>query len=188
MKSKYFVLVVAIICLGLMFTGGTYAFLSWSATVKSNTYTGTTTCFLVTYDYKNADNTLPITGTMFQSKTPKGGLSGKVTMALSSSCNITSGTATLKLYFNSATSNVFFNGDKALKYAVYDSATATTPISSGVLSAKSTTTIGSGSNFALTKTARSFYVYIWLDGALADNEYVDLPFSGYIIASATQSE
>lgn len=189
-KNKYVILVVMIISLGLMLTGGTYAWLTFTSTVGNNTYNGTSTCFLVTYNYNNDDNTLPIAGTLFQSATPKEGLFGKVTMALSSSCAITSGTATLTLYFNSTTSDVFFSHG-ALKYAVYDSATATTPISSGTLSSKSTTTIGSGSNFALTKTARSFYVYIWLDGEATGengNNYIDLVFDGYIKASATQTE
>ena len=186
-KNKYLVLVIAIISFGVMLTSGTYAWLSFNnTTVGSATYNGTTTCFLVDYNYKNDNNTLPITGTLFMSKTPKGGLSGKVTMALSSSCNVANGTATLKLTINSSTSDVFFNGDKALKYAVYDSATATTPIKSGVISAKGTMTLGSG--MAITKTATSYYVYIWLDGTLADNKYEDLSFSGYIVASATQSE
>ena len=42
--------------------------------------------------------------------------------------------------------------------------------------------------FSLSHTATTYHIYIWLDGNLADNDYVNLPFSGYIHASATQTE
>ena len=177
-RNKYLILVIGIISLGLLLVGGTYAFLSFTATVTNGTYNGTTTCFIV--DYAEGD---AITGTMFQSSTPKGGLSGSVTMNINSSCSI-SGTGTIILNVGSDTGSILLS-EGALKYAVYEDVDSD-PVASGTIT--STGDLNLYSNFTLSKTAKTYYIYVWLDGTIADNDYVDIPFSGYIHATATQIE
>lgn len=44
-------------------------------------------------------------------------------------------------------------------------------------------------DFNVTKaTPLNFYIYIWLDGYISDNNYTSLPFSGYVHAEVVQSE
>ena len=184
MKSKksYIILVVSIISFGLLLVGGTYAYLSFTANVTNAVYNGATTCFDIDYDITNDDGTLPITGTLFQSSTPKGGLSGKVTMNIKSNCNISEGNGTIKLNVANTTSSLLLS-DGALKYAVYENVNSD-PVSEGVISATGDMVIYQ--NFTVTHDLKSYYIYIWLDGNIADNEYVNLPFDGSISASATQ--
>lgn len=177
-KGKYLILVIGIISLGLLFVGGTYAFLSFTATVTGGTYNGTSSCFIIDYDEGDA-----ITGTMFQSSTPKGGLFGSVTMNINSDCTVTAdGTITLNV--GSGTGSILLS-EGALKYAVYDS-TKSTVLASGTITATGDKNLYSG--FDLSYTATTYYIYIWLDGTIADNDYVDIPFSGHIHASAIQTE
>lgn len=182
-KRKYYVLIIGIIIigiisLGLLLVGGTYAFLRFTATVTNAKYNGTSTCFIVDYNAGAA-----ISGTMFQSKTPKGGLSGTVTMNINANCSV-NGVGTIKLNVGNATGTKLFQNN-ALKYAVYENINSS-PVSSGNITAKGEMNLYS--NFALSKTAKTYYIYVWLDGERADNTYVDIPFSGYISASATQTE
>jgi len=177
-KHKYLILVIGIISLGLLCVGGTYAYLSFAATVTNATYNGATTCFTVDYEEGDA-----ITGTMFQSSTPKGGLSGSVTMNINADCSVTAkGTITLNV--GSSTGSILLS-EGALKYAVYDS-TKTNVLSSGTITATGNKNLYTG--FDLSYTATTYYIYVWLDGNIADNDYVNIPFSGHIHASATQTE
>ena len=177
-KNKYVVLVVCIIMFGLLLVGGTYAFLSFTATVTNATYNGTSTCFIVDYDEGDA-----ITGVMFQSSTPKGGLSGSVTMNIKSSCSV-AGTGTIKLNVGSSTGSILLS-EGALKYAVYENINSN-PVASGTITSTGNKDLYSG--FALSMTAKTYYIYVWLDGSIADNDYVDIPFSGHIHATAIQTQ
>lgn len=177
-KSKYLILVFGIISFGFMLVGGTFAFLSFAATVTNASYNGTTTCFDLDYSSGQA-----ITGTMFQSSTPQGGLTGSVTMNIKSNCNV-NGTGTITLNVGSETGSLLLS-EGALKYAVYDSANANV-LASGAITGTGNKDLYTG--FDLSKTATTYHIYVWLDGNIADNDYVNLPFSGYIHASAIQTE
>jgi len=180
-KKRYIIFVIAIISFGLLLTGGTYAWLTFSNVTINGQANGTSTCFLI--DYITGSS---LTGTLFQSMTPKGGLAGSVSMAISSQCSVPKAKGTLILNINSNSSDILFR-DSALKYAVYTSSTATTPVNSGVINSKnSAVTLYTGFDF--TSVATTLYVYVWLDGTIANNDYIDVLFSGYITASAVQTE
>ena len=75
-----------------------------------------------------------------------------------------------------------------LKYAIYTNASATgTPVAAGRIN---TADIGNDmvlySNFTVSTTQVYYYVFIWLDGYLIDNSYVDLPISGSLSATVVQ--
>ena len=77
-----------------------------------------------------------------------------------------------------------------LKYAVYTTNDTTgTPIAKGYIVSGD---IGNDktilSNVDVNRALKEYYIYFWLDGYMTDNTYVELPFSGYISAEATQKE
>lgn len=180
-KTKYIMLIVGIISLGLLLTGGTYAYLTFTASVTNGKYNSTSECFLVDYTAGNA-----ITGTLFQSKTPKGGLSGSVTMNINSDCNVP-GKASIILNVGSSTSSILLS-EGALKYAIYTNVNSS-PVSSGTITSTGNIALNDANAdaYQLSQTAKTYYIYVWLDGTEANNNYVDLFFSGYIHASATQT-
>ncbi len=80
------------------------------------------------------------------------------------------------------------SGGSPLKYAVYDNSAGTgTPLAKGYIES---TDIGNDKiiydNFTISSTQKYYYIFIWLDGYLVDNTVTNLPFSGYINASAIQ--
>ena len=80
-------------------------------------------------------------------------------------------------------------GGSPLKYAVYDNNAGTgTPLSKGYIES---TDINNDKviydNFVIDTNQKYYYIFIWIDGYLVDNAINNLPFSGYINASAEQS-
>lgn len=183
MKSKryYIVLTIAVISLGLLLTGGTYAWLGYNGiNVNGNNLNASTTCFLIDYsgDFDS--------GLLFPSKTDKGGLSGSVTLSINNSCNV-SATGNIYLNVGASTSNKYFMSN-VLQYSLYAS-DGTTLLGSGPITTTGDKTLNTNP-ITLTKTPTTYYVYVWLNGAnsVVNNSYLNLPFSGYLHASATQIE
>lgn len=105
-KRKKILLVVGIILACVLVAGGTYAYLTFSVSVTNGTISGNVECFEIDYSILNdasATDSSQITGTLFPSKGASGGLSGKVSININASCNVT-GTGTLYLNVDSGTS------------------------------------------------------------------------------------
>lgn len=84
--------------------------------------------------------------------------------------------------------NKWVSDGSALKYAVYDNAAGTgVPLSAGYITGGD---IGEDiplyTGFDVSSTNTRYYMFIWLDGNLTNEDYEDLPFSGYIHASVVQ--
>lgn len=84
--------------------------------------------------------------------------------------------------------NKWVTDGSALKYAVYDNAAGTgVPLSAGYITGGD---IGEDiplyTGFDVNSTNTRYYMFIWLDGNLTNEDYEDLPFSGYIHASVVQ--
>lgn len=178
-KKKNLILVIAIICFGLMLTGGTYAYLTFGATVINSVYNTETSCFLLDYTDEGV-----ITGTLLQSSTPNVGLSGSVSIKTNEDCSVPNPRATIKLNVNDSTSDILLS-DGALKYAVYANS-STVAVSTGVIN--TTGDIVLYENFTVSSNEDKYTVFVWLDGNIADSRYINLSFSGYIYATATQGE
>lgn len=78
----------------------------------------------------------------------------------------------------------------ALKYAIYDNAAGTgVPLGVGYITGGD---IGEDipmySGFAVNATSKRYYIFIWMDGSLTNEDYEDLSFSGYIHASVVQDK
>lgn len=214
-KKKNIYLSIGIIFLGLLIITATYAYLIVSLNVTNGNYLHGTACFDINYDITNDDATTNITGTLFPSSSPKGGLSGNVSIGIDESCNIN---ATGDIYLQvtdvssiltnivlahcensktlrtltdyttsstctSQTDGIWVTNGTALKYAVYSDASYY-PLKVGYITG--TGSINLYGNFSLNTTLTKYYVYIWLDGNLADNSYASLQFDGYIYADAMQ--
>ena len=102
-KRKKILLVVGIILACVLVVGGTYAYLTFSVSVTNGTISGNVECFQIDYSILNDDDSSQITGTLFPSAGPSGGLSGKVSININASCNVTE-TGTLYLNVDSGTS------------------------------------------------------------------------------------
>lgn len=98
----------------------------------------------------------------------------------------------LREYTDSSTctsnNGIWRTSGSPLKYAIYNNATGTgTPLSVGNIT---TSDVGHdiviANNLDVTSTQQYYYIFIWLDGYLTDDTYVDLPFSGYINATVVQ--
>ena len=180
-KRHYIGLLVAVLSLGMLLTGGTYAWLLFAdnTTITGEGLNAQTTCFIMDYsgDFPISNNTI------FPSKTDKGGLSGTVTINIKESCNV-SATGNIYLNVGSATSSTLLSSG-ALKYAFYDG--SNTLIGSGTISSSGVKTLNT-SAITLTKAATTYTVYVWLDGTKVNNSHLGLSFSGYIYADAMQVE
>ena len=223
MKNKKIRIVILIVFLVLLaIAGGTYAFLTFSATVTNGNYNTKVECFNINYSIVNSDGTAKnITGTLFPSKNALGGLNGTVSLAIDNSCNIT-GTGNLYVHIDDTTSvdllktvaehcenattletisdkteqsactsagGSWVSNGTGIKYAVYDNATATgTPLKKGYITQ---TDIGNDisiySDFSITQTVVTYYIFIWQDGYITDDTYTALPFSGYVHAEVLQN-
>ena len=81
-------------------------------------------------------------------------------------------------------------GGSPLKYAVYANNAGTgAPLSKGYIES---TDINTDKviydNFVIDTNQKYYYIFIWIDGYLVDNAINNLPFSGYINASANQAD
>ena len=242
-KRYYFILIVGVISVGMLLTGGTYAWLAFGTTVGSNTQESESTCFSMNYtgefqspkgdfdkNYKyelndylrivrhlnqtelfttseeqyadmnddgvidevdaeilliKVENGETAGGTLFPSKTAKGGLAGTVTMSIKEECDVNAN-GYIKLNIGADTASRYFM-NSALRYSVYDSDNSTL-IESGLLTTYGVKTLNQNNPITLTKIDTTYYVYVWLDGTKVDNNYLNLPFSATMYSSAVQIE
>ena len=99
---------------------------------------------------------------------------------------------TLASYTNSSDclndENKWVSDGSALKYAIYNNSNGTgDPLSAGYITGGD---IGEDiplyTGFDVNSTNNRYYMFIWLDGNLTNEDYEDLPFSGYIHANVVQ--
>lgn len=178
-KRYYIMLIVLVISFGLLLAGGTYAWLVFGVdSITGNGLNTSSSCFIMHYS-GNFNN-----GEIYPSKTDKGGLSGTVTLGIDSSCNVKAH-GDIKLHVSDSTSSKYFE-NSALKYSVYNSDESKL-LYSGIINSTGVKNLNT-SSIQFTKTITTYKIYVWLDGTKIDNSYLNLSFSAYIDASATQDE
>ncbi len=96
-NKKNILIALVVIMVGLLIVGGTYAYLSISLTVTNGNYATSTGCFNITY----TNDTDQITGTLFPSSGPSGGLSDSIYFKTNGACS-TNGRGTFYLHVDSA--------------------------------------------------------------------------------------
>ena len=187
-KRYYLVLSIGIVSLGLLLTGGTYAWLIFNeVTIGNNNLNVDTANFVIDY-------TSSLTGELIPSKTDKGGLSGTVTAKINSGAGVKSATGSLYLYANTGTDSLLYEGTElgiALKYAVYSGNTrlAYGTVNSDIIKNDVPNGMLIYDGFKVKNTqATTYTVYLWLDGELVDNRYLGAKFSGSLNLKAVQDD
>ena len=208
-KKRNLILIFSLFLFIACLSAATYAYIIFSINVTNASYNSMTACFDVDYDITNDDGTLPITGTLFHSATPKGGLSGKVALGINSTCKA-GGTGTINLNVKSGGSVLFqtvrghCENTKTLQTVTgYETQTAcesvegTQWVTTGtalkyaiyedlksepvsVGYVTGTGIISVYDNIVLSHTMKTIYIYIWLDGELTDNSYADIAFNSSV--------
>lgn len=187
-KRYYLVLIIGIISLGLLLTGGTYAWLIFNdVSVGNNQLTGNTSNFLIDYSAS-------LNGELFPSSTYRGGLSGTITAKINANSSVSSATCSLYLYANSNTTSMLYEGTElgiALKYAVTDGngVVASGTVNSDIIKTGVPNGMLIYDGFKINNTtSKTYTVYLWLDGELVDNRYLYAAFSGSVNLKAVQDE
>ena len=170
-KKKLYGMILGVIAFIALVAGLTYAWFLW---VSNNTIIeGDSGCFTIIYNNGNT-----ISGSLLPSADYTGGKTTYVTLSIDPSCT-TQGNATINLTTNPASTINLAEG--AVKYAVYQGQTS---VSAGTVTGGTEAL----ATFPLTTVATQYTVYIWVDGAIADSEYVGSSYSGSIVVTAIQTE
>ena len=215
--NKNTILLVIILLLGLIIAGGTFAWLTATLNVTRGTYNVASTCFMVDYTDNTQTLSGTLFPSVGPNKGLSGSVSmkinssclvlGKGTLYLhvndgtstkfgavvDAHCENPSTYITIPDYATSSTcttnGGVWVTNGTALKYAIYDNNTFTgSPLAKGYFSNSWINNDGTlYSNFDVLHTAKTYYIYVWLDGYVSDNTYTELPFNGYIKAVVEQS-
>lgn len=178
MKKQIIYSIIAVLIISTTVFGATYAYFNASVT-NSVSQTNSSTANII---YSGGS---PISGTMQQVANRSGGYSTVI--------NISAGSNSIQpkvnMYINieNITSNLAVAG---LKWEVDITRTGDSLVHySGNFSGYNSTTnnvIPIVSDYQLTTTNSQVTVYIWLDGALTNNDVLGGSFSGYISASSEQ--
>lgn len=172
-KRKIYGTIIGVVAFILFIVGATYAWFTWQS--GNTILSGTSGCFEIQYT-----NGAEITGAISPSSDYTGGKSTTATLNIKSTCT-TEGEGTIHLTTNDTTTIDLT--ENALKYAVYQGSTLVAG-GEGIITGGSQELV----TVELSKTATTYTVYVWLDGALTDNTFVGKAYSGYIHASAVQTE
>lgn len=176
--------IVGIVAFVALVAGFTYAWFTWQS---SNTnISGSSNCFNINYGISQEIGASSAVSLKL-GKTYADGLSAKVTVGLDASCTGITGTGTLYLNTNTASTSTSILGG-ALKYTVLKvSGTTKTEVASGAITSANKTALVQ--NIGISSSSDSTYeVWVWIDGALADNTYANNNYSGYISLEAVQDK
>lgn len=215
-KKKLIGLIIGIILFAALIVGATFAWLTYAINVTNGNYNVETSCFDVNYE-NGADisGTLnmvanPLNG---RSTTISIGINEECNIVAKGKIELVINSISSKLYEtttahceNALTLETLLNypnqtgcetvtnltrvwtTESALKYAIYEENFSGEPIKVGRIN-QSTGTIILLDDFQLNVgSSTKYYISIWLDGNIADSQYVNQSFSGYIKASAIQQD
>lgn len=174
-KKKLWGTILGVVAFIALVAGVTYAWFTWAS--DNTIINGQSGCFNIVYE-KGTD----VSGTLTPSATYEGGVNATVKINISDACNIT-GQATISLNTDASTNLELSAG--AVKYAVYQ---GSDEIATGTIDQTGDKDLATVTLTQATTATTEYTVYVWIDGALSDNSYVGKTYSGYIHASATQTE
>ena len=107
MKNRKIVYVLLILTVLFTLIGSTFAYLNFTFEATNSNYVSETHCFQIDYTINNENSGQDITGTLFPSANPTGGLNGRVGLKTSNSCEL-NGIGTLKLHINDSIDSTSF--------------------------------------------------------------------------------
>lgn len=204
--GKSIILSLVICCIGLMLAGGTYAYFTMAFNATNSNIVTDTRCFNINYTdntdqitgtlWPSAGPAKGLSGSIVYQANTSCGVSGRGTFKLMVA-NGTSSTLTgvvephCENKYTKETVRGFAQEDcgvndstewvtngTALKYAIFDSTTRNHIYAAGYIDSSFIGTEKTiHSNFSVTTTSKTYYIYIWLDGNLSGDDYANLPFS-----------
>lgn len=189
-KRKLVGTIVGVTMFAALIAGATYAFLTLTATVENGTYNGSSMNFLVDYtrgtDIDNVPQLTNATASQAKSLVVKaakhaGSPGGDVTIKLNTLSN------------NAITSSGVLNyaicrGECQENFSNARKGTVTTGATLNAQGEVESAAVIDMLTEPLEANAVSYYVYFWLDSAKITTEHIGKQYSGYISASAVQSE
>lgn len=178
-KKKLIGIILGVILLIALVVGITYAVYTFA--VNDDIISATSECFDVVYT-KGADiGSNENKKTLMIGSDYSKGLSSTIKVKTSSSCTINTGTATLYLTTEDATSDILLTSN-VLNYTVLEGSTV---LKTGVLTSKGKIPIYE--NFTVNTTEKSITVYVWISGENITNDNISeiLSSSYYGRISAT---
>lgn len=107
MKNRKIVYVLLILTVLFTLIGGTFAYLNFTFEATNSNYVSETHCFQIDYTINNENSGQDITGTLFPSANPTGGLNGRVGLKTNNNCEL-NGIGTLKLHINDSIDSTSF--------------------------------------------------------------------------------
>ncbi|MDO5569313.1 MAG: hypothetical protein Q4G04_04300 [bacterium] len=178
--------ILGVAMLIVVVVGATYAWFTWTS--PTNVISGTSSCFDIYYTKGNNIGSEGAPSSLLPSATYSGGLSTEIKVNLKTGC--VAGTVTFKLTTTAlaaaADKTVDWTTTPALHFAVMKNG-ATITNGTGNITAAGTIDIGSDTLVEAASATTTYTVYVWLDGAVVDDNYVGATYAGYVHASATQT-
>lgn len=186
-KKKLIGTIIGVVAFGALIAGATYAWLTYSATITNGNYLLSSMNFSVVYTKGTAVNAVPILTNPTATEVTSGG--GHLAVQASKANGSAPGDLTIKLVTNNTTNTTLLSKN-ALKYAACigtcQAANLSEEIYKGTVSAKGELNIIPTT--PLTASPTTYNIYFWLDSASVDTTIVNAEYSGYISASALQTD
>lgn len=215
MKRKSLILlIIGIVFATSTIVYGTYAAITLYINVTNGDISAQTGCFDVTYNvtggdisgilFQTANYNNGLNGSVslkINQNCPEGigklklkvnsNVSTVLTQKVSSHCEESNTLITKPLYSDSSSCTSagykWVTNGSALKYIIFGDSTLNNYLASGyILNTDINTEKEIYNNIAVNSTEKKYYIYLWLDGNLADNTYTNLQFSGNILAEVEQ--
>ncbi len=186
-KKKLIGTIIGVVAFGALIAGATYAWLTYNATITNGNYSLGSMNFSVTFVKGTAVNAVPILTNPTATQVSNGG--GALLVQASKATGSAPGNLTITLNTENSTSPDLLSSG-ALRYAACVGTCTETDLSQelyyGTVSSSSAVNIIPST--PLTTSATNYNIYFWLDSASVTGSVVGSTYSGYISASATQTD
>lgn len=174
-NKKTLMLLLIVLSLIIIVSGVTYAWLSWTS--DKTVIESSTGCFDINYNGSFTDTKLVM------SSSYEGGVHATIDISVNDSCDIKSGIGTIYLNTNDFSANDISLVEKgALKFVVFENGVQA---NEGVITSIGDTIVLD--EISLDTTQKTYNIYLWLDGNMADNTYSNAIFDGSVYAEVVQA-
>lgn len=186
-KKKLIGTIIGVVAFAALIAGATYAWLTYSATITNGNYSLGSMNFSVTFVKGTAVNAVPILTNPTAAQVTSGG--GSLAVQANKVSGSAPGDLTITLNTEASTAATLLSSG-ALKYAACIGTCTQTNLTQetyyGTVSSTGPTNIIAST--PLTASATTYNIYFWLDSATISDTVVGNAYSGYISASATQTD
>ena len=186
-KKKLIGTIIGVIAFAALIAGATYAWLTYNATITNGNYSLGSMNFSVAYAKGTAVNAVPILSSPTATQVNSQG--GALSVTANKNSGSAPGNLTITLNTDSGTSASLLSSG-ALKYAACVGTCTQSNLTQetyyGTVSSTGATNIIPST--PLTAAATTYNIYFWLDSATVSDTIIGNTYSGYISASAVQTD